>query len=68
MKVESDKEWYTFFYKLDDEWMELGRGLTAMLCTETTYLMTYTGVYIGLFSEKGTASFADFELKVKEEK
>ena len=68
LKVESDNEWYTFFYKLDDEWMELGRGLTAMLCTETTYLMTYTGVYIGLFSEKGTASFADFELKVKEEK
>ena len=64
LKVESDRKWYTFFYELDGAWIELGRGLTAMLCTETTYLMTYTGVYIGLFSEKGAISFENFKLTV----
>lgn len=64
LKVESDREWYTFSYALDGEWIELGRGLTAMLCTETTCLMTYTGVFIGLFSEKGTISFENFKLTV----
>ncbi len=66
-KIESDREWYTFFYECDGEWQELGKGMTAFLCTEATCTMTYTGVYIGLFSENGTVSFDDFSLKVKDE-
>lgn len=67
LKVESDREWYTFLYEQDGQWVTLGKGMTAFLCTEATCTMTYTGVYIGLFSEKGTISFDDFSLKVKEE-
>lgn len=66
LKVESSREWYTFSYELDGQWNELGKGMTAFLCTEATCTMTYTGVYIGLFSEKGNISFDAFFLKVKE--
>ncbi len=65
LKLKTDRQWYTFYYKIGDDWRELGRGMTAFLCTEATCTMTYTGVFIGLFSEKGTAKFDFFLLKAR---
>ena len=56
LKIESDAEWYTFFYESDGVFVELGRGKTALLCTEATHPTTFTGVYWGVFSEKGEIS------------
>lgn len=66
LKLESDREWYTFSYKLNNRWIELGKGMTAFLCTEATHTMTYTGTFIGLFSENGTISFDAFSLSLSE--
>ena len=64
LKLETDREWYVFFYESDGQWIELGRGMTAFLCSEATCTMTYTGTYIGLFSEHGVISFDSFSMKV----
>jgi len=65
LKIETDRKWYVFFYDAGSGWQELGRGMTAFLCTEATCTMTFTGVLIGLFSENGTISFDSFSLKEK---
>lgn len=67
LRVCSDRSWYTFSYRLDGDWVELGKGMTAFLCTETTPDMTYTGTFLGLFSENGSMGFSSFALKVMEE-
>lgn len=65
LKIESDRHWYRFLYKTEVEWKEIGRGMTAFLCSEATCTMTYTGVFIGLFSERGSAAFDRFSLKAR---
>ena len=67
LKTVTDRQWYTFFYRLDDQWIELGRGTTAFLCTEATWTMTFTGTFIGIFSENGLAAFTSFSMKALEE-
>jgi alpha-N-arabinofuranosidase len=67
LRICSDRTWYTFSYRLDGDWVELGKGMTAFLCTETTPDMTYTGTFLGLFSENGSMGFSSFALKVMEE-
>jgi len=56
LKMTSDEEWYTFFYESDGVFVELGRGKTALLCTEITHTMTFTGTYWGIFTENGEIS------------
>ena len=53
-KIESNAEWYTFFYEKDGNFVELGRGKTSLLATEITDPMTFTGTFLGVFSEKGS--------------
>lgn len=67
LKIVTDKEYYTFYYSLDgEEYVRLGQGLTAGLCTEVTETMTFTGTYIGMFVENGEALFKDFRVGVLE--
>lgn len=61
LRVHADKERYSFFYTLEgEEETLLGTGLTAGLSTEGTLPMTFTGTYLGLFAERGTAQFETF--------
>ena len=53
LKIVSDAEWYTFFYEKDGEFVELGRGKTTLLATEITHPMTFTGTFLGIFTEQG---------------
>ena len=61
--IESDAEWYTFFYEKDGERVNLGRGKTALLCTEATHPTTFTGVYWGVFCEDGTVGVTHFAVR-----
>ena len=61
--IESDAEWYTFFYEKDGERVNLGRGKTALLCTEATHPTTFTGVYWGVFCENGTVGVTHFAVR-----
>ncbi|GHV57112.1 glycoside hydrolase 43 family protein [Spirochaetia bacterium] len=63
LRIQADIGWYYFSYRLPGgEWQDCGGGMTAGLCTEGTHTMTFTGVYIGLFSTGGRASFGGFTL------
>ena len=53
LKIVGDESWYTFFYEVNGTFVELGRGRTALLATEVTYPMTFTGTFLGVFTEKG---------------
>ena len=63
LEIETGKEDYVFKYRLDGEWITLGTGKTAGLCTEGTMMMTFTGVYLGLFASRGEAYFDYFTVK-----
>ena len=60
LKIVSDAEWYTFYYEADGNFIELGRGRTALLCTEVTHTMTFTGTYWGIFTENGEIDVKNF--------
>ena len=62
-KLATNREWYTFSYNTGDGWVELGRGMSAALTTEATCTMTFTGTFVGLFSQDGAISFDSFQLK-----
>ena len=63
LKIESEDEWYTFYYEKDGEFVKLGRGKTALLCTEVTHPLTFTGVYWGVFSEQGEITATHFSVR-----
>jgi alpha-N-arabinofuranosidase len=64
LRISADSCWYCFSYRLDGgDWRDCGRGMTAGLCTEGTHFKTFTGVFIGLFSTGGMASFGGFTLR-----
>ena len=52
LKVVCNDEWYTFFYERNGEFVELGKGDTSLLCTETNG-RSFTGTFWGIFSEGG---------------
>ena len=61
-KLDTDKKLYTFSYSIDNnEFIEMGKGMTAGLCTEATHEMSFTGTYIGIFSERCEAYFDYFK-------
>jgi len=68
LRISSDLEQYHFAFRAgEEEWQDCGGGLAAGLCTEGTYRMTFTGVYIGLFCSGGEAEFKSFSLVQREE-
>lgn len=62
-KIVSDANWYTFFYESQGEYVELGRGKTTLLATEVTDPMTFTGTFIGVFTEGGTIDVTSVDAK-----
>ena len=61
LRIESDKENYYFSYSMDGEnFVNIGKGMVAALCTEITEVMTFTGTYIGIFAQNGEAKFDFF--------
>lgn len=64
LRIDADEKEYYFRYALPGGCVEdAASGAVAGLCTEGTANMTFTGVFIGLFSTGGSAAFQDFELK-----
>lgn len=61
-RVIAGTDFYRFSFRCGGEWMELGKGITAALSTESTHTMTFTGNFIGLFSVRGDAYFDSFSL------
>ncbi len=50
LRVEGDKDYYTYYYSVDDSDFELlGRADTRFLSTETA--SGFTGIYLGLFAQ-----------------
>jgi alpha-N-arabinofuranosidase len=61
LRIRSDREKYYFSYSLDGKaFTELGTALTAGLATEATERNTFTGTYLGIFSQNGPAEFTSF--------
>ncbi|MBE6663634.1 MAG: glycoside hydrolase family 43 protein [Ruminococcaceae bacterium] len=52
LKIEANDEWYKFFYERNGEFVELGKGATTLLCTETNG-RSFTGTFLGVFTENG---------------
>ena len=63
LKIECDADWYTFYYEKDGAFVELGRGKTAMLATEVTHPMTFTGTFFGVFTEQGNINVKNVTAK-----
>lgn len=68
LKIVASKKEYQFYYCCgeDEEYIYLGKGDTAGLCTEITRTMTFTGVYMGMFAENSTGVFREFSVEYKE--
>lgn len=67
LRIKADKEKYAFYYKENGEEVLLGSGLTAGLSTEGTVPMSFTGTYLGMFAEHGTAEFEKFAITYLDE-
>jgi alpha-N-arabinofuranosidase len=64
LRITADRKQYRFSFRWGNgEWQDCGSGVTAGVCTEATGSMTFTGVYIGLFSAGGPANFSGFTLR-----
>ena len=62
-KIQSDADLYTFFYEKDGVFVKLGSGTTSLLATEITKPMSFTGTFLGVFSERGTINVTGVTLK-----
>ncbi len=66
LKISSDRSTYTFAAAADDgEYACLGTALTAGLATEVTEQMTFTGTFLALFAELGTAAFQSLDYRAE---
>lgn len=64
LRITADTDVYGFAYRDSrGEWIGLGQGTAAALCTEITRTKTFTGTFIGLFCEQGDASFSSFSVR-----
>lgn len=62
--LEADEHDYAFgFVTPTGGRTELGRAAVAGLCTEGTRMMTFTGVFLGLFCERGTVEVERFSVR-----
>lgn len=66
LRIDTARDFHSFYYELDGECIFLGRGMTAGLCKEAVFPMSFTGCYLGMFSENGTVAFDSFEVNVKD--
>ena len=63
LRITADEYFYYFGYNCKDtDWQSAGKAMTAGLCAEGTHSGCFTGVYIGLYSCGGKASFSEFSL------
>ena len=63
LRIETGRNVYRFSYSTDGMvYTELGSGMTAGLCTEGTATMTYTGTFLSMYAEHGSAFFSDYEV------
>lgn len=62
LKIEANDEWYKFYYEKNEEFVELGKGTTALLCTETNG-RSFTGVFLGVFTENGEITVENVALR-----
>ena len=60
--IDSDRDYYYFSAGNGDNKKMLGKARVYGLCTEVSSSMTFTGVMISLFCEKGTVGFRDFRI------
>ncbi len=67
LRIETATDFHSFYYEVDGEWILLGRGMTAGLCKEAIFPLSFTGCYLGMFSEKGEIDFDSFAVTVKDE-
>lgn len=68
LRIESTRDRYIFSYSIDNkEFITIGEGLAAGLCTEITEVMTFTGTYIGVFAQNGVIKFNSFKCQWIEE-
>ena len=63
LMIKADLEWYTFLYEKDGKFIELGKGKTSLLATEVTNPMTFTGTFLGVFTEGGNISVTSVNVK-----
>ena len=61
--IKSDAQWYTFFYEENGRLNEIGKGKTTLLATEVTDPMTFTGTYLGVFTEQGNIAVTNVTVK-----
>jgi len=66
LRIDTATDFHSFYYELDGEWILLGRGMTAGLCKEAIFPLSFTGCYLGMFSENGTVAFDSFAVTVKD--
>ena len=62
-KLIANDEWYTFFYEKDGEFIEIGKGTTSLLATEVNG-RSFTGTFLGVFSENGDIAVKNATVKV----
>lgn len=68
LKIVADRNFYTFLYGTDGTaCTTLGKGMTAGLCSEGTYSLTFVGTYLGMFTECGIGHFDSFTCQFKPE-
>lgn len=66
LRIAANKDFYRFEYRTGDgEWLPLGKGMTAGLCTEGTHRMSFTGAYLGLYAVNAKASFSNIAYERK---
>ena len=64
LQITADVDKYAFACRTSQgEWIPLGEGAVAALCTEVTRTMTFTGTFIGLFCEQCSSVFSSFSVK-----
>lgn len=68
LRIVTSRQSYQFYFSPGDreDYIYLGGGDTAGLCTETTRTMTFTGVYLGMFAENGIGVFRHFSVTYQE--
>ena len=67
LSIHTGKDMYAFFVRMNGEQHLLGEGAAAGLCTEGTRAKTFTGTFLGMFCERGEATFSAFSVKEEEE-
>ncbi|MBO5212321.1 MAG: glycoside hydrolase family 43 protein [Clostridia bacterium] len=63
LKIIANEDWYLFLYESNGELIELEKGAVSLLATEVNG-RSFTGTFLGIFSEQGDICAKGFSLKV----